>query len=735
MSTAAELRLSAPVQLLQLAGLSVMGLTLPLMDRLAGNAQYLILLDYSLFQVLTVAGLLFPGLPLLLWLLVQLSRKLPGSATEQIVFNVLLVLLAAMCGMSAVRNLSVSLDLQRKGIPELLPAALVCGVACCLPWLNRRFAAVRQFLCLLAVGGVAVPLVLFSSAGVRWQLLGMSDQRKAVAEKLPRPVPIVMVVFDGLNGMTLLNAAGEIDRQRFPGFAELADLATVYQNATTVHSRTDHALPAMLTSTLPREEQTPVEADYPPGLFRRIFRTDQYDMTVFEPLTRFCPTELRQLRHHRTTTQQVLRLLSTLLRVETQMCLPLELAPSQTIIPRDWFGLLPYDRKSETVQQGLVVYGWDTGRREQLQHFVECLRPGTRPGFAFLHLALPHYPWSVLPSGAPCFPWADVSLSVVGLADETWTSDEWLVNQAWDRSLLQTLYADRCLSMILQTLRQQQTLDQTLLIVTADHGMCFVPGASLRDPVAETLPDLLPVPLLIKLPGQQQGSVTDRNVEIVDILPTIADVTGMEPDPAWAGSSLLTDEVRARKTLLGPQPSILAPDFPQRFEHTQRLLRVFGTGGAGDRIGRLAAIPGLAGRRVDEFRVQDSALQAVISPGVVGQHVAPSPNNPGSPFTASLLHGKLLANTETAGGFERPVWLAVAVSGRIVATTRTSTDPRWNRIWTAYVPESEVPGTTQPVELYEVTDPATPVELRRIAYEGVPVDELWEVLSPGPRFN
>ncbi|MFN9041373.1 MAG: hypothetical protein ACK5YO_34100, partial [Planctomyces sp.] len=233
----------------------------------------------------------------------------------------------------------------------------------------------------------------------------------------------------------------------------------------------------------------------------------------------------------------------------------------------------------------------------------------------------------------------------------------------------------------------------------------------------------------------QRGSVTDRNAEITDILPTIADVIGMESDPAWAGSSLLTDEVRARKTLLGPHPSILAPDFPRRFEHAQRLQRVFGAGGAGDRIGRLAAIPGLAGRRVDEFAVLESAVRAVIAPGVVGQHVPPTPTSPGSSFTASLLHGKLLAGTDRATGFEQPVWLAVAVSGRIVATTRTSTDPRWNRVWTAYVPESEVPEAVQPVELYEVPDPAAPRELRRIPYESLAADELWELLDPGPRFH
>ena len=63
-------------QLLQLMGLSVLGVTLPLMGRLADNSQYLILEDYSLFEVVSVALLLFPILPLLLWLTVRLLVRL-----------------------------------------------------------------------------------------------------------------------------------------------------------------------------------------------------------------------------------------------------------------------------------------------------------------------------------------------------------------------------------------------------------------------------------------------------------------------------------------------------------------------------------------------------------------------------------------------------------------------------------------------------------------------------------
>jgi len=248
------------------------------------------------------------------------------------------------------------------------------------------------------------------------------------------------------------------------------------------------------------------------------------------------------------------------------------------------------------------------------------------------------------------------------------------------------------------------------------------------------------VPLLIRQPGQTQGSITDRNAEIIDILPTIADITGMQPDSEWAGSSLLSAETRPRKTLLGPQQSILPPDFPQRFQHSQRMLKIFGTGGDGDRIGRLAAIPQLTGRQVTEFSVVPSDLKCEVSPGIAGRNIAPPPLYPGGPFTACLQHGRLvnrqgLVTGQRQGDAPEPVWLAVAVAGRIVATTRTSTDSRWSSIWTAYVPESDVPETPEPVELYEVPNPASPSELRRISCRSRTIDELFDILAGDPRFD
>jgi len=86
--------------------------------------------------------------------------------------------------------------------------------------------------------------------------------------------------------------------------------------------------------------------------------------------------------------------------------------------------------------------------------------------------------------------------------------------------------------------------DDCLLIVTSDHGVSFRAGQNRRYFSGQNADEILSVPLFVKLPGQQQGGVSDRNVECVDLFPTVADVVGI---PLWAevdGESLAQPAVR-----------------------------------------------------------------------------------------------------------------------------------------------------------------------------------------------
>jgi len=65
-------------------------------------------------------------------------------------------------------------------------------------------------------------------------------------------------------------------------------------------------------------------------------------------------------------------------------------------------------------------------------------------------------------------------------------------------------------------------------VLTADHGTSFVAGERPRVLNQRNIPGLAWIPVLIKAPGQREGRVDDRNWEQVDLVPTIADLLGLE---------------------------------------------------------------------------------------------------------------------------------------------------------------------------------------------------------------
>jgi len=99
-------------------------------------------------------------------------------------------------------------------------------------------------------------------------------------------------------------------------------------------------------------------------------------------------------------------------------------------------------------------------------------------------------------------------------------------------------YQDKQLGRFVDQLKQWGIWDQTMLIVTADHGEEFFEdrrcghGGSLRD-------SLVRVPLLIHDPARfPGGTIIDEGAEGVDVLPTILDALGAPPVAAAQGHPL-----------------------------------------------------------------------------------------------------------------------------------------------------------------------------------------------------
>ncbi len=696
----------------QIAALNSFAVAQPVLDRLGANPEFLSLEGYSgvavslslLIYLLAVPIFVVSAIAVLRWL------KMPKFALA--VFASAATLLLALILNLVLRWLQWRFNLRGVGVPDSALAALSLILALFGAWLYRRFEWPAQLLNIAAIGIVLFPISFFLKPAMQAEVLGITPP-KSVGSQAENPVPVVVIAFDGLCGMSLLNEQHDIDAVRYPAFAKLAQQSTFYRNATSVHFRTTQAMPAILTGQFPDGLKTnPIESNHPQNLFQLLHDSGQFEMTVFEPLTRICPRELRVLEKNQSLTEQISELTSILAQVYLSTSVPEDLSIKQLRIPRIWFGFVPDEPGLQAPSKGLIAYGWDVEHELQIRHFTDTLVKSDKPGFHFLHLVVPHDPWSHLPSGKDYIRHSDVSeptAGTFGLLGELWGPDELMVHYGWQRYLLQLQYADRCLGRILDRLDTIEEYDRSLVIVVADHGMAFVPGQERRIPTDSTVADLLSVPLLIKLPAQTIGHISDLNVETIDVLPTIADILKLPLSEAVDGESLVASNYheRPRKTmhLSSDQSIVVDPEFSQRFEYVDRMVAVFGTGGQDDRLWNLNTIPELVGKDIASCEVRTpSTWKCILWRG--GEQYDPA--QPG--FVPSYFKG-MIQGPE----IDSPLHLAVAVNGRIAATTRTSTNPKTPRQWTVLLREELFNAATDNVKLYEIERLNRSFALRELA--------------------
>ncbi len=99
------------------------------------------------------------------------------------------------------------------------------------------------------------------------------------------------------------------------------------------------------------------------------------------------------------------------------------------------------------------------------------------------------------------------------------------------------LYADKAFGSMYDALQRSGLLENTWLVVTSDHGEMFERGlighgnSTLYQPVIR-------IPLLILEPGRETGTDIHAPTSAVDVLPTLAQVTG-HPIPDWTEGMVL----------------------------------------------------------------------------------------------------------------------------------------------------------------------------------------------------
>jgi len=161
-------------------------------------------------------------------------------------------------------------------------------------------------------------------------------------------------------------------------------------------------------------------------------------------------------------------------------------------------------------------------------------------------------------------------------------------------------YQDARLGDLVATLQKWGIYDQTLIIVTADHGeemfehdRCGHGGS-----LVETL---VHVPLLVHYPaGFPGGAVVDEGVEAVDVVPTILDAIGVAPPPGAQGQSV-------RALAFGVGRGWARPSYASMFEyaHTMRL------GGWKATVAR-SGTPAIYDLAVDPLEQRDVAAERAV---------------------------------------------------------------------------------------------------------------------------
>ena len=371
----------------------------------------------------------------------------------------------------------------------------------------------------------------------------------ASGEGATRDHQIVVVVFDELSLAAIVTPEHEIDAVKAPNFARLSETSTWYRQVTSVGLRTQWAVPALLSGTMPDTGTVPIASQYPQNLFTTLAPTHR--LQVDEIVTRLCPSTLCETTPGETSGS----LYKDATIVYMHRALPVDLANRWLPpISNRWAGFGEDPPSSVTGPSGAPetlepasldateVVGW-LGSDLGLDHVARWNRfvsglDSDRPTVAYMHSGHPHVPYTYLSDGRR---YNGNELDGLG-SYEFWADDQQLINVAIHRYLLQVEYTDTLLGRLLDELESLGRFDDTLLVVTADHGTSFSAGSHRRVPNENTFSEVVQVPLFVKYPEQQEREIDDRAAQIIDIFPTIADVMGITLADAVDGQSLLSDD-------------------------------------------------------------------------------------------------------------------------------------------------------------------------------------------------
>ena len=617
------------LEALHVTGLWSVAVAQPLFEVLSRSPEFLVAHDarpgslIALVLVLVLAG------PAACLIAIRLLRRL-GPEGHALAVGLVIGALVGAISLAAVRQVTAL------GGGVSFGAAVASGALAAGGYV--AFSTVRVFATFLSPAALVVPAAFLLQPTIA-PFLSPPDADPFEGITFDETPPVVVVVFDQLPLASLLDREGRIDQTVYPNFASLADDATWFRNASAVAGLTNFALPAIVTGNYPSPDLLPTAEDHPRSLFT-VFGS-RYRLHVHEPLTNLCPETLCG-RDRPGMGAWLVSALSDLSIVYLWTVLPETVAEARLPpVTQSW---RDFANASEATFGGRWRLRRTQDRRAAVVDFIAEVASdigSTRPTLHFLHVLLPHEPWLYSPSGQQL---SRETRIIGGMGDGRWRNDARAIALNYQRHLLQAQYVDTILGRLMERLRGLGIYDDALVVVTSDHGLSLRPGFPSRTPTATTFVDIASVPLLVKLPGQQDARVVTTNVETIDILPTLAAELGIGLPWAMDGSNAFIegDVHRSAKTM-----------FIHRATGTQT--------GPGD-LG--PALAGAVGRKFAIFPTGDARDQPRLGvhDDLVGVRVADVPTGRPADFEVTIDSRALLGDVDHDSDF-----VPAHITGAIVA--------------------------------------------------------------------
>lgn len=675
-------------------GLSALAIVQPLLDLFGRNPEFFVAGNYSTSQIVWFA-LGITLVPPLLGIALTVVATLIDSRAGTFVFASVCTVLGGLFAMAVLERLGVD------QVIAVLVLALAVGAGIAL--LGLRTVPGRLLLSYLAFANIAF-VALFLLASPTAKLIaggGTGDLGNVAVPDLDAPV--IVIVLDEFPIASIIRPDGAINDERYPGFGRLADVSTWFRNASSQDNLTHRSVPSILDGNLPVDGGLPIYADHERNLFTLL--GEELSIERYESVTDMCPAELCAIEGRQSLGQAF----ADARVVYGHRVLPSALADGLPSVDDSWgaFGVddaagtagsdgagddnerddEPFINRAYSRWRGLSADERSPlGQASILADQIAALDDD--PTLVFSHIALPHRPWVLSRTGITT---SFLPNLITDANDPAYAFEN---RMEFQFSSMQIGAADALIDSLLDRLQSRADWDETLLVVTSDHGTNLTPPDLGRMRITDAnREEAFRIPLFIKAPAQVDGVVRDDVAQTLDVLPSIVDLLDIDTDWTFDGHSLFDGSGYTVEPLVSSDVEALfdiAERRTEEFPHGSDWLAVAAVGEHGALVGRTATDVGVSTPSSYSITI-DQADDFASLPTAAGQ----------MPFGVSC----------TVHGDEQPPELLVAINGTLAGLIGGfgPVGDGWSCL--GYVADLYVPGAND-VAVYEVGRDGT---LREVA--------------------